>query len=491
MNYVSKRAPRAKQQEALNAISTSPNPLAFALRMEMRTGKTKVIADDFGERFYAGEIDDIIIIAPGGVYKTWWKPETNDGLCADWPDELIDRSAVHVWRSGTYGSDKRKRELAAFLAHKAGPRVLIMNVECISNVEDARDLLTSFGDEGRRIYCAIDESTIIKNPTAKRTKFVIHKLRKIASVRRILSGLITPRSPLDLWAQFYFLDWEILGHDKYRTFVARYAITQRMDLGGRRFDMVVGFKNIEELYGLIAPHSFRVRLSDCYDLPDSSYAFLDVELTAEQKKIYREVKEYATAELAAEQYVTANSVISQILRLHQILMGHTVDENGVEHTIPEQRTRTLLDYLEGYSGKAIIWASYDIDVRKIADALTKEYGDKAVARFWGGNKDTREAEELQFKTQPECRFMVATPDAGGMGRTWDVANLVIYYSSKNNLEHRSQSESRPLGVGKRDPITYVDMRAPGTVEEPIIKALREKWNMASMINGDNYREWLI
>lgn len=488
--YVSKRSPRVKQAEALSLLVGRE---AFALLMAMRTGKSKVVADDFGRLYSADQVDDLLIIAPGGVYKTWANLDSGElrgALSEDWPAWMIEAAKVHVWESGTYNSAKRKAELSRFLQPSNGPRVLIINIEALSAVELARQTVLKFC-KARRTYAAVDESTIIKNPTAKRAKFVVKEVAPLLEVRRILSGLITPRSPLDLYAQYAFLDKAILGHKSYKSFEARYAIKRAMEMGGRRFDIVVGFRHTEELHSLISPHSFRVRLEDCYDMPASSYAFLDVPLTDEQKRIYREMKEYAVSELAREAYVSSTNVITQILRLHQVLCGHTTDEEGNEHLIPELRTRTLLDYLEGYDGKAIIWCSYDYNVKAITDALTKEYGEGSVARFWGGNRSTRESEERDFKTKPECRFMVATPDAGGWGRTWDCANLVIYFSSKNNLEHRGQSEERPKGVGKETPIAYIDMRAPGTVEENIVQALRDKIDMSTAINGDNYREWLI
>lgn len=494
-HYVPKREPRVKQLEALDAHPVGTP--AFAYLMAMRTGKTKVTCDDFGRNWAAGLVDDFCVIAPAGVYQTWARWDGNypnqklvGAITEDWPDTMLAISAIHVWESGTYSSGKRKRELDTFLKHKGGPRVLIINVEALSTVEMARNLLLEFCRE-RRVYVAVDESTIIKNPTSERAKFVVKKVAPLAAFRRILSGLIAPRSPLDLYAQFAFLDKRILGHDKYKTFEARYAITQTMDRGGRRFQVVVGHRHTEELAEKIKPYSFRVRLEDCYDMPEPIYQIVRVEMTDEQRKAYREIKEYATTQLSQEAHVTANSVITQLLRLHQVLCGHTKDENGVEHFIPERRTSTLLQFLEGVDGKVIIWCSYDPDIRKVSAALIKEYGDGSTARFWGGNKDTREVEEARFKNLPDCRFMVATASAGGKGRTWDMADINIYYSTTNDLEQRSQSEERPKGVGKTQAILNVDLQVPGTVEEKFIKALRGKIDLATIINGDNYKEWLI
>jgi SNF2 family DNA or RNA helicase len=114
-----------------------------------------------------------------------------------------------------------------------------------------------------------------------------------------------------------------------------------------------------------------------------------------------------------------------------------------------------------------------------------------VARFWGGNRKTREEEERKFQNDPAVRFMVATQSAGGRGRMWAVANTVIYYSNSDNLDHRSQSEERPKAMNKRIPIAYIDLVTPGTVDEKFITSLRRKINMATAITGDNYQEWLI
>jgi SNF2 family DNA or RNA helicase len=87
--------------------------------------------------------------------------------------------------------------------------------------------------------------------------------------------------------------------------------------------------------------------------------------------------------------------------------------------------------------------------------------------------------------------MVATPGAGGRGRTWPQAELLVYYSNTDNLEHRDQSEERASGIGKVNKVTVVDLITRGTVEEKIVLNLRNKINMSAIITGDNYREWII
>lgn len=466
--------PRPEQVEALNRMAGKS---AFALLMSMRTGKSKCILDDFGRLELTGQINNLIVLAPGGVYRTWataWHDHVSN--------DLQSRTSVYVWQSNkkTNAKEWQKQKFD-------GPRVLFMNIEALSNVDEARDLCTWLL-RARPTMLVVDESTCIKSPKAKRAKYVINTLGPMARVRRILSGLPTPRSPLDLYMQFAFLNYGILNQRSYYTFRARYAIMQDIVVGARRIPLVVGYQNENELQRLIAPHSYRVEFRP--NIP-STYTIQDIELTKEQQYFYHEMKEFSTAKLEAERHVTATIVITQLLKLHQILCGFVKDETGVVVEIPEYRTRELIKILDRIGGKAVIWCSYDYSIRKVSERLMEEYGEPSVARFWGGNVNQREDEEARFLSDPKCQFMLATPDAGGKGRTWSVADLVIYYSSTNDLEKRDQSEYRVQGVGKERQVDYIDLIAPDTVEMKILQALRKKIDMASTITGSTWREWLI
>ena len=484
--FVPKRRPRHHQAEALRLIHGKS---AFALLHAMRTGKTKILIDDFARLVLDDLAEDLLVIAPNGALPPWV-----ESLRDDLPDAIYQRARVFYWSSGKASQQPIAAARKAFMKPQDGvPRVLLVNIEAISHVEAARELCRTFLHQ-RRSVAAVDESVCIKSPKSICGMFCVNVLAPRAKYRRIMSGLVAPRSPLDLYQQFKFLDAKILGIDNYWIFKKRYAILKKIypfANRGRGVEIVVGYRNVKELSRKIAPHSHRVSLEDVYDMPQSDYSFRDVELTMEQERIYQSIKKSATAKLTESSYVTASQVIVQLLRMHQVLCGHVIDENGRYHEVPERRTDALLEVLRDYDGKAVIWCSYEVDLRKTSKAIATEFGENSVARFWGGNANTREAEEVQFKTNPECKFMVGTPDAGGKGRTWDVADLVVYYSSRNNLDHRAQSEERVKNVGKTRPISYVDLRVPGTVDDKIIEAIRKKIDMASIIDGSNWRSWII
>jgi SNF2 family DNA or RNA helicase len=468
------------QQEALTKMSDKP---AFALLMAMRTGKSATLLANFGMLEQKGQVQDLLIIAPAGVYATWLK-----AIDEHVSDELRSRLLIHKWSASATKAEQR--DLHWFMNEQGKPRILLVNVEALSSVKRAKDICTQFLGQ-RSSMCVIDESTVIKSPTSQRTKFINGTLAPLAKYRRILTGLVAPNSPLDVYAQFQFLGPKLLGFSSFYAFRARYAVTKKLSVGGRSIDIVVSYRDVDELRSRIEPHSFRVRLEECYEIRDPIYTVRHVEMTDEQKRVYNDLKNFASAQLEGEEFVSAQQVITQILRMHQVLCGHTRTEEGVLRELSEHRTSALLELLGEYDGKAIIWCSYDHDIRKVSSALEKEYGKGSVARFWGGNRSTREDEEAKFFQSPDCRFMVATAAAGGRGRTWVQADLVIYYSNTHDLEHRAQSEERPKGVGKTCAINYVDLMVLGTVDEKIISALRNKINIASTISGDTYKSWLI
>jgi SNF2 family DNA or RNA helicase len=467
------------QNKALHTMNGAP---AFALLMEMRTGKTKVILDEFGQDVLDGRIENLLVVAPAGVYRTW-EVDAAKHLA----DEFKARVRIGRWESDAPPAAKRSLTDAM---KRRGPKILLVNVEALSTVDAAKVLCTLFLTQGPTTM-VIDESTTIKNHKAKRTKFCL-RAGLLAKKRRILSGMPTPQSPLDIFAQFGFLDPRIIGHSSFERFQARYAVVTPKPFGpgGRLINTVSGYQNLPELKAKLQPYAYRVRLADCYDLPEKMYLRRDVELTPEQRVAYAQMQAFATTVLENTERVTATIVLTQLLRLHQILAGHTKSDNGIIVDIPENKTAEVLSILAEHPGKAIIWAAYDADIRKIARKITEVYGEGSVARFWGGNADTREDEEKQFKTDPKCRFMVATASAGGRGRTWDVADLMIYYSTTFSLEHRMQSEERAQMVGKTDHVAYFDLICRNTVEDKIVDALRNKKRLSDMITGDRWKEWI-
>ena len=477
MHYKFKTKPFAHQ---LKALEMSWDKKVFAYFMEMGTGKSKVLIDNMSMLYDKGLINGALIIAPKGVYKNWFDSEIPTHMA-----DHIEKTMV-LWESTT--SKTKEKELNTLFKSSYDLHILIMNVEALST-KKGKQFAEKFLSCHKTLM-AIDESTTIKNPSAIRTKTIIGLGDKV-TYKRILTGSPVTKSPLDLFTQCYFLDPWLLDHQSYYTFKTRYAITKQINVSGRMVQIVVGYRNLPELSEKLKPFSHRVLKDDCLDLPPKTYMKRTIQLTEEQKKVYKQMKEIALATLNGK-LTTTHNVITQLMRLHQITCGHFKSDDGQVQKISSNRLDELMDVLSEMEGKAVIWAHYRYDIEVIVEAIKKEYGDKSVVTYYGDTttEDRQKAIKLIQDKDSAVRFIVGTPQTGGYGITLTGASTMIYYSNGYDLEKRQQSEARIDRIGQEKPMTYIDIIAEDTVDEKIVKALRTKVDIATQIMGEDLKEWI-
>jgi len=476
MNYKFKTKPYAHQ---LTALEKSWNQITFAYFMEMGTGKTKVLIDNAAMLYDKGKIDGVLIVAPKGVVKTWYEQELPIHL----PNHI--KNMTILWQSNITKGQREK--LNSLFKSDHDLHILIMNVEAFST-EKGRDFATKFLNSHRTLM-VIDESTTIKNPTAKRTKNII-ALSEISRYRRIMTGSPVTKNPLDLYSQCEFLSPYLLDFTSYYAFRNRYAEMKTLHLRGRSIQIVDEFKNLGELSNQLKGFSYRVLKEDCLDLPEKNWTKRQITLTHDQRKIYEQMKETALAHLNGK-VASTMIVLTQLMRLHQITCGHFTADDGTIQDIPNNRFKELLDVLSEMEGKAIIWAHYQHDVKNIIREVVKIYGEGSIVDFFGLTpQDERQDNIRKFQNDPKCRFFVGTPATGGYGITLTAANTVIYYSNGYDLEKRLQSEDRAHRIGQKKAVTYVDIIAEDTVDEKIVTALRDKINIASQVLGEELKDWI-
>ena len=476
MNYKFKTKPYAHQ---MTALEKSWNRETYAYFMEMGTGKTKVLIDNAAMLYDKGKINGALIVAPKGVVGTWYSNELPTHL----PDHIENVSVL--WQANIF--KKQQEKLETLYEIEESLHILIMNVEAFSTtkgVDFAKKFLSCHDT-----LMAIDESTTIKTPSAKRTKNIL-ALAEEAKYRRIMTGSPVTKNPLDLYSQCYFLSPWSLDFSSYYAFRNRYAEMKTLHMHGRQIQVVNGFKNLGELSDKIKDFSYRVLKEDCLDLPDKIFIKRQISLSKDQRKLYDQMKKQALAILNGKQSTTVNA-LTQLMRLHQITCGHFTDDNGGTQPIENNRISELMDVLEDVENKAIIWAHYQYDINQIIKAVVAKYGPGSVVDYFGLTpKDERQDNIKRFQDDPKCRFFVGTPSTGGYGITLTAANTVIYYSNGYDLEKRLQSEDRAHRIGQKKPVTYVDINAQDTVDEKIVKALRKKINIASEVLGEELKSWI-
>ena len=472
--YPYKTKPFDHQRTALNK---SAHSIAYAYFMEMGTGKTKTAIDNIGYLYLKKEIDTVLIVAPKSVYTIWSKE-----IEAHLPD-IVQRD-IFQWKV-----DKPKMWDKFLKSEKL--KIFLMNVEALSGktgFKEAESFLKKFPQN----FVVIDESTTIKNPKAKRTKYIL-SLTKHIKYRRILTGSPVTKSPLDLYSQCYFLDPKLLGYESYYAFRNRYAEMQQIQMGANRYISIPKFyKNIEELEHKLDVFSFRVRKDECLDLEPKVRQKRVVHMSTEQGVLYEKLRRRALA-IVNDSTISFSNKLTEMIKLHQLTNGFCKDDDGNILEFGKQKINALEEIIEETDDKIIIWANYIYNIDQIKNFLTTKYGKDSFVEIYGATKvkDRQKAIE-SFQNDPKVRFFVSNPTTGGYGLTLTAANTVVYFSNNYNLEVRKQSEDRAHRSGQTGTVVIIDIITENTIDEKIMKALTKKGQIAAKTLGEEeLKDWLL
>lgn len=484
----------------LRAFVRCRDVTAFALLMEMGTGKSHVAANKMVWLFAHGKITGVLLVLPKSLARNWRDLE----LPKHMHDDVRRHVAIYT------GTPNKKQQAALEQLFKPDPlelKVLIMNVEGLHTPRAfafARKFVLA-----HQTLMVVDESTKIASPKAACTDRCI-KLGERCPYRLILTGQPVPQSPLGVWAQFFFLDPAILDGSDFLAFKNRYAEQEKKWLtkpNGTRyeFNAVVGYQYLDDLEARIAPHSFRVLKRDCLDLPEKVYTRRHVELGDEQLRVYRELQSRSYAELQTEERegrtVSAVLVLTKLLRLRQVLAGFVSldpeDGDPVDVKLVKWLDGTRIDELaEAWETagrpKLLVWSYFRPSLLKLYERGRELAGEDGAGLFFGDTKVDARAELVNRFQDPQdpLRWLVLNPRSGGHGLTLTAAKLVAYHDRDWSRELRLQSEDRAHRAGLKHSVTYLDLLTPGTVDDAITQVYETVGLLADQVTGD-WRRWLI
>jgi SNF2 family DNA or RNA helicase len=493
VEYPFKTRPYAHQARGFEA---SRDAMYFALWMEQRTGKSKLFLDTAAYNHLRGKIDAVMIVAPNGVHLNWAKEE----IPTHWPESHVPVRTL-VYSSARASTKSFLQEFSSLMGFK-GCAVLCMNIEA-TRTSKGKDFARKFLSK-RKVIIGVDESTDIKTPGSKQSRST-KALGRLAKMRRILTG--TPGKPMEQYAQISFLSPHILDTTSYAAFKAEYGIWEPRETGeGKTYTALVGHRNINKLNKLLEPHIFRVTREEAFpNMPPKVYTKRFIELSREQRRMYKELRDSFITAFADGSTVTATHVLTRMLRLQQIACGYVPVDYGflqegdsiakITEEVqpariipgPNPRLEALEAVLEDTEGKAIVYCRFRLDFTLIKDLLSSG----TFVEYHGQVPGPERAEAIsRFQVDPEVRVMLANPRAVGRGFDLSAADSVIYYSNYFGLETRQQSEDRAQSGKRTTSALYTDIVAEGTVDEKIIRALRSDQRLADMITGDPSKDWI-
>ena len=118
-----------------------------------------------------------------------------------------------------------------------------------------------------------------------------------------------------------------------------------MHIRGRSVQVVHASQNLSELSDKLQGFSYRVLKEDCLDLPPKNFIKRYVTLTPDQKKVYDQMKKTALATLNGK-VTSTMTVLTQLMRLHQITCGHFTADDGSTQSVESNRLNELMSVLE-------------------------------------------------------------------------------------------------------------------------------------------------
>ncbi len=435
------------QVEAIDYISKRQE---VALFDEQGLGKTKIVIDSLCAAMKNGEVEGVLVVSPMSLLYNWEQEVTKHSFL------------IPIVLKGTEREKRYK-----FLT---GANFYITNYEAvIAELDRIKRFCRS-----RKVAIVLDESARIKDPSTK-TAQSLFKLRPYAAKRIIITGTPVANKPIDLWAQFFFLDGGTLLGADFKEFKANYS------------ERTPGYsKALAELKNIISGHSIRRCKDNVLELPEKKFISTYVILTGEQFRLYSQLKEELRIEVQDMDGGTiideAENILKKLLRLTQIASNPALVDKGYKE-VPA-KFAVLEDLLKDVTiknEKAIVWTSFVENITILKNRL-RHYNPLVI---YGEVPVKERADAVKaFQDSEKNRIMIANPAAAREGLTLTRANNAIYLDRNFNLVDYLQSQDRIHRISQTKECNIFKILAKGTIDEYIDSVIDVKKEIAGYVQGD-------
>lgn len=463
-------------QHQVHGIRVAEEVPDLGLFYEQGTGKTRTMIEILRRRYAKNQrLMRTVIFAPLIV-------------CENWKAEFKLYSKINP-NDIVVLLDSQKKRVKDFLYHVepdlSKAKIIVTNYESCQ-MTDLYSLITKWKPE----VLVCDESQRVKSPESKRAKLVA-ALADNTKHNYILTGTPILNSPMDVYMQFRVLDRGQTFGKNFFAFRAMYFEDKNAYMKKSNYfpKWEARADSYQALQDKIKTKALRVLKKDCLDLPPLVRQVIHVPLSKEQARMYKEMyNDYITfveSHRGQPAAIVANLAVVKATKLQQIVSGFVKDESGSIHRISDvPRLTVLRELLEDIAthSKVIVWSHYKENQRMVAEVCDK-LGLK-YAEIHGDIKD-KESQMKLFRTDPECRVMVANQAAGGVGVNLVEAAYSIYYGKGFKLEDDLQSEARNYRGGSEvhEKVTRIDLVTPGSIDELVNESLANKQNVSETILG--------
>jgi SNF2 family DNA or RNA helicase len=193
--------------------------------------------------------------------------------------------------------------------------------------------------------------------------------------------------------------------------------------------------------------------------------------------VYKSIKDDCLALLEGE-IVTTTLALTKIVKLHQILTGFVITDDGTTVNLKNHRIDALKQIADT-TQPLVVFCAYKHNVQQIKDALS----DYKVVTYTG-NDNTHEKNKAVLDFQNGNADIFVGTSAAAKGLTLTRASTMVYYSNNYSLENRLQSQDRIHRIGQDNKCTYIDLVVSNSIDETILKRLEQKKELSNEVLDD-------
>lgn len=433
------------------------NSSGAALLVEMGCGKSLISVAVAGELFNERRIRNLLIVCPLSI-------------CGVWEEEFSKFADFEYNLKVLKGSLEKKAETLYSLEGRA-LQIAVVNYESVWRIE--RQIKNWHPD---MIIC--DESHKIKTHNISASKS-LHRLGEKTKYKLILTGTAITNKAIDIFSQYKFLEPRIFGKSFY---IFRNHYFDMVGFG--QHTPVLKESMRDELRNKIHSIAFVAKKSECLDLPETTEIIRKVELEPSAMNTYKHLVRDSFAELQNSE-VTVTNVLTKILRLSQLTGGFLGDDEGKKvHQISKAKLNALEDIIDDVTSsgkKLVIMARFIPEIEAIKKLLIKKNLSFSVIT---GDVKNRADEISKFQSNVDVLVFLGQIATAGLGITLTASSTMVFYSLDYSMSNFEQAKARIHRTGQKENCTYIYLIAKNTVDEKVLKALKNKVNLAKSLIDD-------
>lgn len=387
-----------------------------------------------------------------------------------WPDEVAKWDHLKHLRVSSIIGEAKEREAAC----RAQADIYLINYE---------NLIWLYSKMAAKMKSApwdmlvLDEASKMKNPTSRRFKILKPHLSTFSRVVE-LTGTPAPQSYEDLWSQVFLLDrGERLG-----TYITHYRdqYFRSVDPNGYKLVMVQGAK--EKIERKIQDLVLCMKAEDYLEMPKLIENIVEVPLPEEARKQYKKLEEemYLVLDASEGKAVEALNAASLSSKLRQMTSGAIYDPQKLNedgnpvgertwHDVHSAKLEAVDDIIEEANGQPVM-VVYEFQ-SELARLLAKY---PKAPWIGGGSKGNVKTIETAW-TRGEIPILLVHPASVGHGLNLQYGgHIQVWTSGTWSLELDDQTVARLYRQGQTKPVIVHRLVCPKTVDEVVVKAIREK-----------------